>query len=92
MEFPLTPIESLEKHYHIAKIEGLNFVYIGNVPGHKFEHTYCPECDAIVVHRYGFNIISWNMDKQNRCINCLNPIPIIGKPNNRKINNRFHIL
>jgi pyruvate formate lyase activating enzyme len=24
--------------------EGLKHVYIGNVPGHPLEHTYCPNC------------------------------------------------
>ena len=93
MEFPLTPIQSLEKHYDIAKDEGLNYVYLGNVPGHRLEHTYCPECNVIVVHRYGYNIISWNLDEQNKCVHCSNPIPIIGNPNNRKRRkNRFNIL
>ena len=92
MEFPLTPIQTLEKHYHIAKNEGLNYAYIGNVPGHKLEHTYCPECNTIVVHRYGFDIIAWNLDKQNRCKNCLYPIPIEGNPNNVKRKNRFQII
>lgn len=92
IEFPSTPIQTLEKHYHIAKNEGLNYAYIGNVPGHKLENTYCPECNATVVHRYGFDIIDWNLDKQNRCKSCLYPIAIKGNPNNIKRKNRFQII
>ena len=47
---------TLEKHYDIAKEEGLKYAYLGNVPGHPLEHTYCPECKNIVIQRYGFSI------------------------------------
>jgi len=79
MEYPSTPVETLEKHYQIAKDQGLKYVYLGNVPGHKWEHTYCSECNKIVVNRYGFNIQEWHLDKNNCCQFCGNPIPIIGK-------------
>ena len=80
MEFDPTPVETLEKHHAIAKGEGLKYAYLGNVPGHPLEHTYCPECHAIVVQRYGFSVGSWNLDKNNCCKNCGYPIPIIGRP------------
>jgi pyruvate formate lyase activating enzyme len=86
MEFEPTPIETLEKHYNVAKKEGLRFTYIGNVPGHPYENTYCPECNYVVVNRYGFNILSWNLDKNNCCIQCKCPIPINGSPS--KTSNR----
>lgn len=91
MEFGTTPIETLEKHYAIAKAEGLKFVYLGNVPGHPLEHTYCPECNNIAIERYGFNIISWNLDDNNCCSVCGNSLPIIGRPmKNRR--NFFRII
>jgi len=80
MDFEPTPIETLEKHYDVAKKEGLRYTYLGNVPGHPFENTFCPECNFIVVKRYGFNILSWNLDKYNCGIQCKCPIPIIGNP------------
>ena len=94
MEFESTPIELLEKHYVIAKEEGLRFAYLGNVPGHLLENTYCPECNNIVVKRYGFNILSWNLDSDNCCNQCKFAIPIKGKPaksikNNNNINKRL---
>lgn len=58
MEFGMTPIEILEKHHGIAKEVGLRYAYIGNVPGHPLEHTYCPACKYIAVQRYGFSIES----------------------------------
>ena len=79
MEFPSTPIETLEKHYEIAKQIGLKYVYIGNVPGHPYEHTYCSECNKIAVRRFNFDILEWNLDDENRCRFCGNKIPIVGK-------------
>ena len=79
MEFNDTPVETLEKHHAIAKEEGLRYAYIGNVPGHPLEHTYCPECKSIAIQRYGFNIGSWNLDDNNCCKNCGYRLPIIGK-------------
>ena len=79
MNLPWTPIETLEKHYHAAKEVGLRFVYIGNVPGHPLEHTYCPGCNKVVIGRYGFDITSWNLDKDNKCIYCGYKIPIVGR-------------
>lgn len=92
MEFESTPIELLEKHYVIAKEEGLRFAYLGNVPGHLLENTYCPECNNVVVKRYGFDILSWNLDSDNCCNQCKHAIPIKGKPaksiRNNNINKR----
>ena len=78
MEFPATPIATLEAHHKVAKEEGLEYVYLGNVPGHKLEHTYCHGCKEIAVKRYGYEIIEWNLDKNNRCKSCGTKIPIEG--------------
>ncbi|MDA4111598.1 MAG: AmmeMemoRadiSam system radical SAM enzyme, partial [Thaumarchaeota archaeon] len=76
MEFPVTPTKTLEEHHRIAKEEGLEYVYLGNVPGHDLEHTYCHGCGKIVVRRYGFDITGWNMDENNKCNSCGAQIPI----------------
>jgi pyruvate formate lyase activating enzyme len=79
MEFGSTPIQTLEKHHAIAKQEGLKYAYLGNVPGHPLEDTYCPECKNVIIGRYGFAIESWNLDGNNCCRSCGYPIPIIGQ-------------
>jgi len=78
MEFPWTPVETLEKHCEVARAEGLRYVYVGNVPGHAWEHTYCPECGAIAIRRNGFDITGWNLGKDNRCKACDYKLPIFG--------------
>ena len=92
MDYEPTPIKTLEKHYEIAKKEGLKYVYLGNVPGHPWEHTYCSECNKIVVKRYGFDIQGWNMDENNKCKFCGNQIPIIGPLHKDYKQNRFQFV
>jgi len=76
---PATPVETLEKTYMAAKDAGLNYVYIGNVPGHPCENTYCPNCNELVIKRYSFEITKWNLTKDMRCPVCGHEIPIKGK-------------
>ena len=92
MEFPVTPTKTLEKHYEVAKKEGLQYVYLGNVPGHPYEHTYCPGCNNIAVGRYGFDITSWNLDKNNCCVICGHKIPIVGQLDKAYKKNRFQFV
>ena len=92
MEYPSTPVETLEKHYEVAKSQGLKYVYLGNVPGHKWEHTYCSACNKIVVKRYGFDIQEWHLDDNNRCEYCSNLIPITGKLQKGYKQNRFQFV
>ncbi|MCI4318647.1 MAG: AmmeMemoRadiSam system radical SAM enzyme [Thermoplasmata archaeon] len=79
LDLPETPIATLERLHGIAKEEGLEYAYLGNVWGHRLEHTYCPKCGAVAVERYGFMIRGWNLDAQNRCKACRHPIPIVGR-------------
>jgi pyruvate formate lyase activating enzyme len=78
MDLPVTPVRTLERLHAIAKAEGLEYAYLGNVWGHRLEHTYCPGCGAVAVRRYGSTIQAWNLDAQNRCRRCGKSIPIVG--------------
>ena len=75
---PATSIETLEKAYMIAKNMGLSYTYLGNVPGHPAENTYCPNCNEPVIKRYSFEITKWNLTKDMRCPVCGHQIPIKG--------------
>ena len=92
MDYEPTPVKTLEKHYQVAKEEGLKYVYLGNVPGHPWEDTYCSEWNKIVVKRFGFDIQGWNMDKDNKCKFCGNKIPIIGPLHKNYKQNRFQFV
>ena len=71
---PDTPVPTLERAKAIADAEGLNYVYIGNVPGHPAESTYCPKCRRVVVERMGFSISAFHLDR-GKCQFCQTPIP-----------------
>ncbi len=90
MEFPWTPVETLERHCAVAKEEGLRYVYVGNVPGHRLENTYCPGCGALAVKRYGFDITGWYLDRDNRCRKCGTKIAIVGRLEKTAKENRFY--
>ncbi len=69
MHLPPTPIETLEKAYRIAKEVGLKYVYLGNVPGHKYNNTYCPKCGKLLINRVHFQVIE-NKVKNGKCPFC----------------------
>ena len=57
-DFDSTQISTLEEFVEDAKEMGLKYVYIGNVLGHKYENTYCPNCKSLLIERFGFQIKS----------------------------------
>ena len=73
-----TPLQTLEKAHEIAKAEGLNYVYLGNTPGHKYESTWCPKCDELLIERYGFQIMRYSLPTDKKCPACGEKIPIVG--------------
>ncbi|HYC26833.1 MAG TPA: AmmeMemoRadiSam system radical SAM enzyme [Nitrososphaerales archaeon] len=89
MDYPSTPLKTLEKHYEVGKKAGLNYVYLGNVPGHPAESTYCPGCGDVLVKRYGYRIEAYNLDPLNRCKKCGHATPIVGPLSKSHADDRF---
>ena len=71
---PPTPVSILERAYQIGLESGLQYVYMGNVPGHPGENTVCPNCGKVVIDRTGFHI-NQNLIQNNQCSFCSHPIP-----------------
>lgn len=69
-----TPVETLETARRVAMKEGLQYVYIGNVPGHEGEHTYCPRDGEILIRRTGYRILEMNV-VNGKCKFCGLDIP-----------------
>lgn len=76
---PPTKIATLELAYRIARAEGILFPYLGNVTGHPYENTYCPQCQHLLVRRYGCRLEDYRMSEDDRCSKCHFQIPITGK-------------
>ncbi len=71
---PPTPVETLEKARQIALSCGLKYVYIGNVPGHTAENTYCPKCGKLLLERKGYKVLENNI-VHGTCRFCGEKIP-----------------
>lgn len=69
LDISSTPVATLEKFAEEARKLGLNYVYVGNVPGHKYENTYCPSCKELLIERIGFDsrIVNLKNDKCGKC-------------------------
>jgi pyruvate formate lyase activating enzyme len=70
---PATPVTTLEKAYSVAKDAGIKYVYVGNVPGHTYNHTFCPNCGGMLIERLHF-YVSRNNVQNKRCPYCGEPI------------------
>ena len=68
-----TPVSTLESAYEIAKKNGLRYVYIGNVPGHTYNSTYCPSCDRNVISRMHMDVVEMNV-VDGKCKFCDAPL------------------
>lgn len=68
LDAPPTPVSTLNRAAQIGLSAGLRYVYTGNVPGSPYEHTICPECGQICIHRYGY--FTRNLMKGRQCPTC----------------------
>jgi len=75
-QVPPTPLSALERGWRIGKEEGLHFVYLGNVLGHRLENSYCPACGELLIQRYGLSVVE-NRLHDSRCPACGRVIPIV---------------
>jgi pyruvate formate lyase activating enzyme len=64
-----TPSDTIFGALEIGKQSGLKYVYAGNLPAGKYEHTYCPKCGATVIERSGFSSRAKALSG-TKCSNC----------------------
>ncbi len=69
-----TPVSTLEHARGIGMNTGLRYVYLGNVPGHDGENTYCHHCGTLLIKRYIFDVLE-NRIREGRCPECDTQIP-----------------
>jgi len=80
-QVPPTPITTLEAVRQAAYKAGIRYAYVGNVPGHGGESTYCPKCNALLVRRVGYQSITYQSlsYKTGKCTACGLKIPGVWK-------------
>lgn len=71
---PQTPVGVLENAMETAKKAGIKYAYIGNVPGHIGNNTFCHKCGKMLVQRVGFRVLKNNITG-GRCAYCNTTIP-----------------
>lgn len=72
-----TTAAQLVRACEIGRAAGLRFVYAGNLPGRvgRWENTYCPTCDELLVERYGYRILKMRVGADGLCPKCKATIP-----------------
>jgi len=72
-----TTAEQLIRACEIGRSAGLRYVYAGNLPGRvgRWENTYCPDCDELLVERYGYIIRAMKVTADGSCPACATTIP-----------------
>ncbi|MEJ2325628.1 MAG: AmmeMemoRadiSam system radical SAM enzyme [Chromatiaceae bacterium] len=76
---PPTPAEALDRARREALDAGLRYVYIGNVPGHEANSTYCPTDGTLLIRRVGFMVVENKLTADGRCPTCNQKIPGVWK-------------
>jgi len=77
LDRPPTPVATLRRAREIGMEEGLRYVYEGNVPSEGGEHTYCYACGAMLIERYGLELIR-NRLQDGKCPECGTRIDEVG--------------
>src|SRR5215216_3154486 len=72
-----TTAEQLMRACEIGREAALKYIYAGNLPGRvgRWENTYCPSCDELLIERFGYLIRQVNVTDKGRCPNCSTVIP-----------------
>jgi len=71
---PETPVKTLEMARTTAVEAGVKFAYVGNVPMHPFENTYCPKCGAMLIRRIQYRTVVTGLE-DGKCKKCATQIP-----------------
>jgi pyruvate formate lyase activating enzyme len=71
---PPTPENRINRAWEIAKEEGIHFPYVGNIPNHPGNNTYCPNDNKVLIRREGYFILENNI-VNGKCKFCGTAIP-----------------
>ncbi len=72
---PRTPPATLARARRIAREQGLQHVYVGNVHDVGRQSTWCHGCGALLIARDWHLLGGWALDDAGRCQSCGTPCP-----------------
>jgi pyruvate formate lyase activating enzyme len=72
-----TSVDDLDQAAEIGRQVGLRYVYAGNLAGSvgDLENTRCPQCQELLIERWGYHILSYKLTADGGCPACSAPIP-----------------
>jgi pyruvate formate lyase activating enzyme len=77
-DLPSTPHATLHRAYDIGREEGLQYVYLGNVPGDDTESTRCNSCGDMLIRRNGYRVIENCVTAKSTCPSCRTTVAGVG--------------
>ena len=72
-----TPVATLERAWQMARDAGVEYPYVGNVTGHGYENTYCPDCGTLLIDRSGYTIVRNVITGDKKCPECGHGIAVL---------------
>jgi pyruvate formate lyase activating enzyme len=75
MDKPHTPPATLTRARRIALANGLHYVYTGNVHDSEGGSTYCTGCGRVLIGRDWYELGTWNLTDDGRCVQCGTLLP-----------------
>ncbi len=72
-----TSAETLMRAAEIGRKSGLRYIYVGNLPGEigDLENTRCPNCQQLLIERYGYLIMGYHLTSNGCCPSCGTRVP-----------------
>jgi pyruvate formate lyase activating enzyme len=72
-----TQPDDLLRAAEIGRQSGLRYIYAGNLPAQvgEWEDTRCPQCQELLIERYGYLIKNYRLTEDGRCPKCSTQIP-----------------
>ncbi len=65
---PMTPLSTIREFLDLAR-KSIHYVYPGNTPQLE-NHTYCPSCGALLIHRFLYTTSVQQLGSDGRCKQC----------------------
>ncbi len=83
-DVPPTPPATLSRSRDIARRNGLNHVYTGNVHDAEGGSTWCSGCGALLIGRDWYEMTAWHLSDTGTCPSCGTACPGVfqGRPGN----------
>jgi len=69
-DIPATPPATLVRARNIAILQGLQYVYTGNVHNQEGDTTFCPSCHAALIVRDWYQINQYRLTEDAQCPDC----------------------